>query len=107
MRQNDRYIINSPDTNKKEIGCNFKNCSRISFCITQKKPTSKNPFWVGLLTKIMSGRLRKADTLPQEAGLPCASVQGLSLKVVAVRRMVLDDIAVSVIELPVGHKTIG
>ena len=53
MRQNDRYIIiNTLDTNKikkkKEIGCNFKNCSRISFCITQKKPTSKNPFWVGL-----------------------------------------------------------
>ena len=49
MRQNDRYIIiiNTPDTNKKEIGCNFKNCSRISFCITQKKPTSKNSFWVG------------------------------------------------------------
>ena len=65
MRQNDRYIIiNTPDTNKKEIGCNFKNCSRISFCFTQKKPTSKNPSWVGpLYPRAESNRNRQNRNL--------------------------------------------
>ena len=44
MRQNDRYIIITPDTIKKDIGCNIKNCSRISFCITQKSRPQKFSF---------------------------------------------------------------
>ena len=37
-------IIITPDTNKKEIGCNFKNCSRISFCIMQRSRPQKFSF---------------------------------------------------------------